>query len=252
MPWRETMGFLWNATLCSWTGSRLHCEVYGFRFNWQLDFLRVHRVCYSGEQPGSSSLMIFPLILCKFNAILSSAAISVMLGYFQPIIIRVFWPSACVFLPRFSMTVSWPILSWKERGPFNLGKWSGVINIASFLVCLLDLFSYYVLPSRFVLDGVPGQFIFICVLFILPTARPVTRSDMNYAVVSVGGIFLIVGLVWVTWGQTRFVGFVHTNPGVGSLGPSHSEIPSKNWNFMNTCAALVIQVGEWIRCRTCM
>ena len=38
-----------------------------------------------------------PLILCKFNAILSSAAISVMLGYLQPIIIRVFWPSAYVF-----------------------------------------------------------------------------------------------------------------------------------------------------------
>lgn len=30
----------------------------------------------------------------QFNAILSSAAISVMLGYLQPIIIRVFWPES--------------------------------------------------------------------------------------------------------------------------------------------------------------
>ncbi len=34
------------------------------------------------------------------------------------------------------------------------------------------------------------QFIvFICVLFVLPTAHPVTQFNMNYAVVSVGGIF---------------------------------------------------------------
>lgn len=53
-----------------------------------------------------------PLILCKFNAILSSTAISVMLGYLPPIIIRVFWPSAYVFLPKYTlMRVSWPILS---------------------------------------------------------------------------------------------------------------------------------------------
>ncbi|KAF8961453.1 amino acid/polyamine transporter I [Flammula alnicola] len=107
-----------------------------------------------------------------FNAILSSAAISVMLGYLQPIIIRVFWPSAM-----------------KERGPFHLGKWSAPINLASF-----------------------SFIIFICVLFVLPTARPVTQFNMNYAVVSIGGIFLVVGLTWVLWGRTRFFGTVHTNP----------------------------------------
>ncbi|KAF8152919.1 amino acid/polyamine transporter I [Crassisporium funariophilum] len=61
--------------------------------------------------------------IIAFNAILSSAAISVMLGYLQPIIIRVFWPSAM-----------------KERGPFHLGRWSLPVNIASFGV------SYVLLP----------------------------------------------------------------------------------------------------------
>ena len=32
----------------------------------------------------------------QFNAILSSAAIAVMLSYLQPILIRLFWPSTCV------------------------------------------------------------------------------------------------------------------------------------------------------------
>ncbi|TFY50306.1 hypothetical protein EVG20_g11596 [Dentipellis fragilis] len=30
--------------------------------------------------------------------------------------------------------------------------------------------------------------VFICVLFVLPTARPVTAQNMNYAIVAVGGI----------------------------------------------------------------
>ncbi|KAH7883050.1 amino acid transporter [Phlebopus sp. FC_14] len=105
-----------------------------------------------------------------FNAILSSAAISVMLSYLQPIIIRVFWPDS---LP--------------EPGPFNLGRWSWSINFASFLFT-----------------------IFICVLFILPTAYPVNQLNMNYAIVAVGGVFVIVALNWATWGRFSFVGPVQT------------------------------------------
>ena len=75
------------------------------RSDWGPGFLRVHRVCYCCE-PVPLDLNDPPLILCKFNAILSSAAISVMLGYLQPIIIRVFWPSAYVFLPKYLMRVS--------------------------------------------------------------------------------------------------------------------------------------------------
>ncbi|KAF8128590.1 amino acid transporter [Boletus edulis] len=105
-----------------------------------------------------------------FNAMLSSAAISVMLSYLQPIIIRVFWPDS---LP--------------ERGPFHLGKWSWPINLASFL------FSS-----------------FICILFVLPTSYPVNEYDMNYAILAVGGVVVIVAINWVTWGRHSFVGPVQT------------------------------------------
>lgn len=52
---------------------------------------------------------------------------------------------------------------------------------------------------------------FICVLFILPTAHPVNQLNMNYAVVAVGGIMLIVSSTWIFWGRFRFTGPVHTN-----------------------------------------
>lgn len=76
--------------------------------------------------------------LIQFNAILSSAAISVMLGYMQPILIRVFWPSAYVF-NRYSNRT--PVIDgysrMKERGPFHLGRWSLLINISSLSVRLV-------------------------------------------------------------------------------------------------------------------
>ncbi|KAF5373654.1 hypothetical protein D9758_000775 [Tetrapyrgos nigripes] len=117
-----------------------------------------------------------------FNAILSSAAIAVMLGYLQPILIRVFWPSAL-----------------SSRGPFHLGKWSWTINALSFAFT-----------------------VFICVLFILPTAHPVTKDNMNYAIVSVGGIMLIVATTWIFWGRFSFKGPIYhshllTDFGLGDL-----------------------------------
>ncbi|KAJ4482746.1 amino acid transporter [Lentinula lateritia] len=106
-----------------------------------------------------------------FNAILSSAAIAVMLSYLQPIAIRVFWPS-----------------SLQVRGPFHLGKWSWVINAISLAFTS-----------------------FICVLFILPTAFPVNKTNMNYAVVSIGGIGMIVATTWIFWGRFHYKGPVLTN-----------------------------------------
>ncbi|KAK7680308.1 hypothetical protein QCA50_016548 [Cerrena zonata] len=105
-----------------------------------------------------------------FNAILSSAAISVMLSYLQPVIIRVFWPN-----------------SFRERGPFTLGKWSWPINVASFLFT-----------------------VFVCVLFVLPTSHPVSSTTMNYAIVAVGALLLLVVLGWFAWGKDTFKGAVRT------------------------------------------
>jgi hypothetical protein len=52
--------------------------------------------------------------------------------------------------------------------------------------------------------------IFICVLFILPTAHPVNQLNMNYAIVAVGGVMLLVVLMWLFWGRSRFSGPVFT------------------------------------------
>jgi len=105
-----------------------------------------------------------------FNAILSSAAISVMLSYLQPILVRVFWPS-----------------SLTERGPFHLGSFSWITNLASLLF------------------GV-----FVCILFVLPTARPTTSINMNYSIVAVGALLVIVAVAWLAWGHRQFRGPVQT------------------------------------------
>ncbi|KAF7296863.1 Amino acid metabolite permease [Mycena indigotica] len=117
-----------------------------------------------------------------FNAILSSAAIAVMLGYLQPILIRVFWPSAL-----------------STRGPFHLGRFSWGINL------LAALFT-----------------VFVCVLFVLPTAHPVNKLNMNYAVVAVGGLMLLVVLMWFGWGHGRFTGPVFT-AGSEAVGDERAE-----------------------------
>lgn len=52
--------------------------------------------------------------------------------------------------------------------------------------------------------------VFICVLFILPTATPVTQFNMNYAIVAIGGVVLIVSIAWMLWGRSHFTGPVRT------------------------------------------
>ncbi|GLB39550.1 putative amino acid permease [Lyophyllum shimeji] len=105
-----------------------------------------------------------------FGAILSSAAIAVMLSYNMPIICRVFWPQ-----------------SMDTKGPFSLGRWSRLVNAISML------FTF-----------------FVCILFVLPTATPVNQLNMNYAVVAIGGLALIVAVVWFSWGRFHFHGPVST------------------------------------------
>ena len=51
---------------------------------------------------------------------------------------------------------------------------------------------------------------FICVLFILPTAHPVNSQNMNYAVVAIGAVMLIVGACWILWGRFHFMGPMKT------------------------------------------
>lgn len=124
-----------------------------------------------------TSVLIGCIISCAyigsavaFNAILSSAATSVMLSYLQPIVIRVFWPN-----------------SIEDFGPFCLKKWSWLVNFASFSFC-----------------------VFICILFVLPTAYPVNVLNMNYSIVAVGGLLVIITINWFWWGKHSFKGPVKT------------------------------------------
>ncbi|KAL5513726.1 hypothetical protein ACEPAH_4126 [Sanghuangporus vaninii] len=136
----------------------------------ELAFIGHHPVVQPSKlEPGQ---YLVKLTHSDFNAILSSAAVTVMLSYLQPIIIRVFWP-----------------LSLKERGPFTLGSWSWSINFLSFLFT-----------------------VFVCVLFILPTVRPTNAQNMNYAIVAIGGLLVITTSMWVFWGRSRFIGPVKTVP----------------------------------------
>ncbi|KAG8691767.1 hypothetical protein FRC09_011527 [Ceratobasidium sp. 395] len=105
-----------------------------------------------------------------FNAILSSAAIAVMLSYLQPILCRVLWPE-----------------SMGARGPFHLGKYSRGINVVSALFTML-----------------------VCVLFILPTSMPVNALNMNYSVVAIGGVLILILASWIFYGQYHFKGPVST------------------------------------------
>jgi hypothetical protein len=110
--------------------------------------------------------------------------------------------------------------SLETRGPFHLGRYSWSINFASFLVRrFLASTNLY-----FYLDFFLTQFtIFICVLFILPTAHPVTSLSMNYAVVAVVGVMLLVLLMWVFWGRTRFAGPVLTGHARGHVNPHREQ-----------------------------
>jgi hypothetical protein len=93
--------------------------------------------------------------------------------------------------------------SIQDFGPFRLGKWSWPINFASFLVRNFLVFMHF--------RSLSVQFtIFVCILFILPTAYPVDVLNMNYAIVAVGGLLVVITINWFWWGRHSFKGLVKT------------------------------------------
>jgi hypothetical protein len=89
----------------------------------------------------------------------------------MPILCRVLWPSELDC----------------SNAPFHLGRFSWAVNVASLVFIAL-----------------------MSVLFILPTARPVTALNMNYAVVAIGGLIVLVTVQYVLWGRKVYNGVVHT------------------------------------------
>ena len=60
--------------------------------------------------------------------------------------------------------------------------------------------------------------VFVCILFILPTAHPTDAQNMNYAVVAVGGLLMLTTIAWLMWGRFNFNGPVRTVPSDGIQG----------------------------------
>ena len=46
---------------------------------------------------------------------------------------------------------------------------------------------------------------FICILFVLPPASPVTLETFNYAPVAVAAVVIIALVTWQAWGKTTFM-----------------------------------------------
>ena len=67
-------------------------------------------------------------------------------------------------------------------GPWNLGKWSPVIGWIAV-----------------------GWVLFICILFVLPPASPVTLQTFNYAPVAVIVVVIIAVVTWQAWGKSTFM-----------------------------------------------
>jgi amino acid permease (GABA permease) len=72
-------------------------------------------------------------------------------------------------------------------GPWNLGRWSGVVGWTAIVWVVI-----------------------ICVLFVLPTASPITVTTFNYTIVAVGVVIVAVSVWWVVSAKNWFTGPRHT------------------------------------------
>jgi amino acid transporter len=106
----------------------------------------------------------------------------------------------------------------------GLGSYTAISGV--FSVCAIALDWSYVIPimcklmfSRFTPGpwymGKPGIFVnacaclwtlFVSVIFILPTVRPVTAGNMNYAIAFLGGICITAAVWWYAGGKKRYKG----------------------------------------------
>jgi amino acid permease (GABA permease) len=72
-------------------------------------------------------------------------------------------------------------------GPWRLGRWSGPVGWTAI-----------------------GWVVIITILFVLPTASPITWRNFNYTIVAVGVVVLAAWVAWVASARTWFTGPRHT------------------------------------------
>jgi amino acid transporter len=71
-------------------------------------------------------------------------------------------------------------------GPWNLGRWSGLVGWTAIVWVVI-----------------------ICILFVLPTASPITATTFNYTIVAVGVVLVAAWVWWVTSAKNWFTGPRH-------------------------------------------
>ena len=82
-------------------------------------------------------------------------------------------------------------------GPWNLGRWSPVIGWIAV-----------------------GWVIFICILFVLPPAYPITVNTFNYAPIAVAVVLIIATVFWQLGGKRTFMegqDVEHTTKSLGAV-----------------------------------
>jgi amino acid transporter len=102
-----------------------------------------------------------------------------------------------------------------RRGPWHLGRWSAPIGWTAVVWVVI-----------------------ICVLFVLPTASPITATNFNYTIVAVA---VVVGAAWLWWALSAkhwFTGPKHTVAGaVVTDADSPSAVPAPRGGDESPAAA---------------
>ncbi|CAF2036284.1 unnamed protein product [Rotaria magnacalcarata] len=123
-----------------------------------------------------------------FSAILSIATLGFQISYFMPILFR------CTTARR-----SFPV------GEFNLGRFGLPIAIIS------------------------ATWLFITsIIMFFPSEYPVTKDSMNYAVVIVGGVFLLAAMYWIFSARHWFIGPKRTTTNSNEISLNQTNISDIN------------------------
>ncbi|KAF8854305.1 amino acid transporter [Acephala macrosclerotiorum] len=93
-----------------------------------------------------------------------------------------------------------------EPGPWHMGRLSPIVNV---LTCIWTFF--------------------VSIIFILPTVRPVTANNMNYAIAFLGFILLCAAVYWYSSGKKFYSGpiieaIIHEKRVIGSLEENEKRV----------------------------
>ncbi|KAH9939389.1 amino acid transporter [Epithele typhae] len=125
------------------------------------------------------------------------AGVCGLLGFSEAALTSLAGSSVIALYISYATPIFLRITSGREKlvpGPFSLGKWYLPLGIVA--VCWVS---------------------FIAVLLMFPPAVDPSPSDMNYAVVIIGAVFVLAGLSWVLSARKWFTGPVRTVEGTGPL-----------------------------------